>query len=386
MAEQRKIRVLMTSPSSDMGGAERSFWFLSTQLKTDPAFEVYGAFPPGTLYGKLKKNFLKVQPLLMVEFIPKATNLLWPFRLCFYLLTLAINIMLCIKEILLNRIDLVYVNSSVQLSSLLAAKMLGRRVVVFVREDYFYDRPGLKRWLFGLLIGSARLLFCQSKELAAQLKGVKIIFLYDSAYELEDEPQNRMETPSPDFKIGLIGKIYPLKGQETLIRALGIVDGEHLPIKAYLYGSCRRFSSNQRYLRELKTLIRDLKLERKVVWAGEPVSLKKIYSGLDAVVIASENEGFSMVYPEALKFGKPVISTPTGIMAEVGREGENIMFFDHKDHQALAKMIASLYKGAGLRKHLADKGSELYQRMFNEKQTAETFKRGIKEAVLEDRT
>jgi glycosyltransferase involved in cell wall biosynthesis len=369
-----------------MGGAERSFWFLSAQLKTDPGFEVFGAFPPGTLYGKFKKNFLKVQPLLMVEFIPKAVNLLWPLRLFIYALTLAVNFLLSVKEILLHKIDLVYVNSSIQLSTLLAAKMLGRRAIVFVREDYFYDRPGLKRWLFGLLAGSARLLFCQSIKLAAQFKRVKVSFLYDSAYELKDEPQSRMETPSPDFKIGLIGKIYPLKGQETLIRALGIVDGEHLPIKAYLYGSCRRFSSNQRYLRKLQALIRDLKLEEKVVLAGEPLSLKIIYSGLDAVVIASENEGFSLIFPEALKFGKPVISTRTGIMAEVGREGENLLFFDYNDHQALANKLISLYRDAGLRKRLVGNGKELFQRMFDERLTAETFKRGIKETVLEDRT
>jgi len=132
MAEQRKIRVLMTSPSSDLGGAEKTFWFLSSRLKADARFEIFGAFPRGILFSRFKQNFTHTQVLMNQEFIPH--NI---FRWPFYCLVFSVNFVLCLKEILLCNTEMVYVNTSFNLSAVWAARIARKKLMVFVSEDYF---------------------------------------------------------------------------------------------------------------------------------------------------------------------------------------------------------------------------------------------------------
>ena len=382
MAEQRKIRVLMTSPSSDMGGAEKTFWFLSSRLKADKKYEIYGAFPRGSLYPKLKANFKKTQALFLIEFIPRGVNPLSVLRWPLYLITLALNFLLCLKEILLNQIDIIYVNSSIQLSAVLAARLTNRKLMVFVLEDYYHDNLQMRHWLFSLLSRSADLLLCQSGRLENDLKsyGAKVKVIYAGVYEIEGRPSELKSHDPRFFNVGIIGKIYPLKGQATVIAALERLVREGLPIKVHILGGYRRFSNNYFYYRKLKRLVENKGLIEKVVFE-EPASLSQIYLGLDAVVIASRSEGFSLVYPEALKYGRPVIATCTGVMADVGKEGENLMFFDYGDDQHLAEKIKLIYSNKELRSKLAQNGYLTYRKYFQEDLIGQQFISEINEVA-----
>lgn len=364
----------MTSPSSDMGGAEKTFWFLSSQVKEDKKYEIYGAFPRGNLYPKLRANFKQVQALFFIEFIPRGLSpfsiLRWPL----YVLTLIINFLLCLKMIWLEQIDMVYVNSSIQFSAVLAARLTNRKLIVFVLEDYYYSNPGIRDRLFAVLSKNSEILLCQNKKLEKDLRsyGGKVEMIYASAYEIESQPGHPKKTDPRFFNIGLVGKIYPLKGQAIMIAALGLLVKEGMPIKAHILGGYRMFSKNYFYYKELKRTIHDKCLMDNVVF-DEPASLSQIYQGLDAVVIASNSEGFSLVYPEALKFGKPVISTRTGVMVDVGRDGENLIFFKHGNVLQLAEKIKLLYSNKGLYDRLVKNGKETYEIHFDKEKISRQF-------------
>lgn len=372
----------MTSPSSDIGGAEKSFWFLSSKLREDEQFEIYGAFPKGRWYPKLKLNFKEVQPLFCIEFIPRGLSpfsiLRWPL----YVLTLAVNFLLCIGEILLKKIDLVYVNSSIQLSAVLAAILTGRKLVVFLPEDYFYNNLRLRKWLFILLSKAAHRLLCQSSKLEKDLKYLrgKVRVIYAGAYEIEEQQSNEIKSDPLFFKVGIIGKIYPLKGQETFVKAIQCLVQEGWPVKGYILGGYRRFSNNYFYYKKLKRLIDRQGLKDRVIFAG-PASLQGIYQGLDAVAIASESEGFCLVYPEALKFGRPVISTRTGVMADVGRDGENLLFFNYGEDRQLAEKIKKLYLDKELYSKIVQNGQNTYRTYFQEDLIARQFIQTITEVA-----
>ena len=364
----------MTSPSSDMGGAEKTFWFLSSRLKVDDRFEVFGAFPKGGLYPKLIFNFKKVQRLFFIEFIPRGSNLFSFLRWPLYLLTLTLNFFLCLKEIIFNQIDLVYVNSSIQLSAVLAARLTNQKLIIFVLEDYYYDNPGARNWLLNMLSKNAVLLLCQNSKLERDLKdiGGTVKVIYAGAYEVEERPLP-LKNPDPSsFNVGIIGKIYPLKGQVTVIASLERLVKEGFPIKVHILGGYRRFSKNYLYYRNIIKIIEDKGLTDRVAFE-EPVSLSQIYQRLDVVVIASQSEGFSLVYPEALRFGKPVISTRTGVMADVGKDGENLLFFDYGNERQLAEKIRMLYSDKGLYSRLAKNGKDTYQAYFKEENIARQF-------------
>ena len=365
----------MTSPSSDMGGAEKTFWFLSSRLKVDGRFEIFGAFPRGSLFSKLKLNFKGIQSLFCVEFIPRAPGLFFIIRGPLYLLTLMINALLCIKAILINKIDIVYVNSSIQLSAVLAAVFTRRRLAVFILEDYFYDNLKLRKWLFRLLSKYADILMCQTntiKNSLLEIKEQQVEVIYSGVYDIEEEQAIHSNPDSSSFRAGIIGKIYPLKGQATFIKAIGQLIQESLPVKGYIYGNCRRFSPNYFYLRKLENYIEKMKLSENIIFM-ENQSLRSIYEGLDAVIIASQSESSPLVFSEALKFGKPVISTRTGVMADVGKDGENILFFDYGDDRQLAEKIKMLHANKELYSKLVKNGRDTYQAYFNEEKIAIKF-------------
>lgn len=373
----------MTSPSSDMGGAEKTFWFLSSRLKADNRFEAFGAFPKGGLYPKLIFNFKKVQRLFFIEFIPRTQGIFFIIRWPLYLLTLMTNILLCIKVILINKIDIVYVNSSIQISAVAAAVLTRRRLVVFVLEDYFYNNLKLRKWLFRLLSKYADILMCQTntiKNSLLEIKGQQVEIIYSGVYDIKEEQAIHSNPDSNYFRVGIIGKIYPLKGQETFIKAIGQLIHEGLPVKGYIYGNCRRFSPNYFYLRKLKNYIEKMKLSENIIFM-ENQSLRSIYEGLDVVVIASQSESSPLVFSEALKFGNPVISTRTGVMADVEKDGENLLFYDFGDYIGLAAQIKRLYMDEGMRKRLVENGKKLYQQKFNEAIIAEKFVKILNEAA-----
>ncbi|MFA4905616.1 MAG: glycosyltransferase family 4 protein [Candidatus Margulisiibacteriota bacterium] len=375
MSEQIKINVLMTSPSSDMGGAEKTFWFLSSRLKADDRFEVFGAFPRGSLYPKLKLNFKVVQSLFCIEFIPRVRGLFFIVRGPLYLLTLLINALLCIKAILINKVNIVYVNSSIQLSAVLAAVLTRRKLVVFILEDYFYDNPKLRKWLFYLLAKHADILMCQTNTIKNSLLEIKerqVEIIRSGVYDSEAAQEIARHPDKKYFQVGIIGKIYPLKGQATFIKAIGQLIQEGLPVKGYIYGNCRRYSPNYFYFNKLKNYIEKMKLSENIIFV-ENQSLRSIYEGLDVVVIASQSESSPLVFSEALKFGKPVISTRTGVMADVGKDDENLLFFDFGNERQLAEKIKMLFSDKGLYFRLLKNGRETYQVYFNEDNVARQF-------------
>jgi glycosyltransferase involved in cell wall biosynthesis len=366
MAEQRNIRVLMTSPSSDMGGAEKTFWFLSSRLKVDGRFEIFGAFPRGIIFPRLKRNFSRMQVLMNQEFIPRNV-----FRWPFYCLVFTINFILCLKEILLKKIDLVYVNTSFNLSAVWAARITGKKLAVFVLEDYFYNDPPRKARLLNFLSRSAQLIICQNKHLAENIReqGGEVRVIYAGAYEIEEKTPKPQATDHEHFTAGIIGKIHPLKGQDTFIKAIGILKREGLPVKGHIFGDYRRFSKEAIYHGKLIAYLKDNGLERDISF-GRPFSLAEMYGKLDAVVIASENEGFSLVFPEALKSRKPVVSTRTGVMADVGKDGENLLFFDYGNERQLAEKLKELYHNKSLRDRLVNGGLATYKSHFEEERIA----------------
>ncbi|MGB7843885.1 MAG: N-acetyl-alpha-D-glucosaminyl L-malate synthase BshA [Salinimicrobium sp.] len=68
-------------------------------------------------------------------------------------------------------------------------------------------------------------------------------------------------------------------------------------------------------------LVAELGIEEKVVFLGESHEIDKILSFSDLFVLPSENESFGLAALEAMVNGVPVISTNTGGLPEVNKDG-----------------------------------------------------------------
>lgn len=95
---------------------------------------------------------------------------------------------------------------------------------------------------------------------------------------------------------------------------------------------------------ELQQLARDLGITAQVDFPGEVSESDKIayLSNADLFCLASDHEGFGLVFVEAMSLGVPVITTNLGGQTEIVRDGVDGFLIPCGDSQALADRIQTL--------------------------------------------
>lgn len=87
--------------------------------------------------------------------------------------------------------------------------------------------------------------------------------------------------------------------------------------------------------------------------------LKKYYSACDIYVMPSRQEGFGLVFLEAMAFGKPVIAGKCGGAAEIVRDGQTGFLVDPDNSDELAERLIRLLQDDALRKKMGARGRQL---------------------------
>jgi len=117
----------------------------------------------------------------------------------------------------------------------------------------------------------------------------------------------------------------------------------------------------------VRQIIKNLKIEDHVIFTGLiPASkLIDLYNECDIFVLSSLHEGFPTVCAEAQASGKPVISTNTGSIREVIKNGQTGILVNPKDPEALAKAITELLSNSKLRHQFGESGRKRIVRLFS---------------------
>ena len=114
-----------------------------------------------------------------------------------------------------------------------------------------------------------------------------------------------------------IGRLTPQKGQERIINALACLGGDSRPYLILVGGNGKDDPEGQR----LKTIAAQAGVQDQVHFYGSVAhrDLPSYYAAADIFVQASHYESFGLVGLEALACGRPVVSTPVGLMAVLSR-------------------------------------------------------------------
>lgn len=187
-----------------------------------------------------------------------------------------------------------------------------------------------------------------------------------------DEAKEAVGIP-PDERMALfVGRIEPLKGIDTLIRAMAIVKENcrsfvcphNLVVIGGESDEDEEIISSE--MVRLQTLCRDLGLDEIVLFLGKHAqqTLPYYYSAAEVVVMPSFYESFGMVALEAMACGTPVIASKVGGLAHLVKEGETGFFVPAQDPDALAAKLRVLFNNDGLRKQMGERAAE-YARDFN---------------------
>jgi D-inositol-3-phosphate glycosyltransferase len=170
-----------------------------------------------------------------------------------------------------------------------------------------------------------------------------------------DEAKEYVGIPREDRMVLFVGRIEPLKGVETLIRAMACLKVNEIERPAYLavIGGDPNLPPEQMSaeMSRLQALCRELNMDRMVVFLGKrgQDSLPYYYSAADVLVMPSHYESFGMVALEAMACGTPVVASQVGGLAFLVQDGVTGFHVPDQDEEALCDRLTRLLGDPDLR-------------------------------------
>lgn len=164
-----------------------------------------------------------------------------------------------------------------------------------------------------------------------------------------------LNLPESGLFIGNIGRIDPLKGQLTLIRAFARKQKEASDLNLLIMGDPTR-GEGEDYLHELHAECALLDVRDHVYFLPHQTNVALAYAAIDIFVMASAGETFGMVTIEALAAGCAVIGTNTSGTPELLGYGAHGLLFSPNDEATLAEHLGQLIASPAVRGELSSKG------------------------------
>ena len=188
---------------------------------------------------------------------------------------------------------------------------------------------------------------------------------------IETEKAKRMLGLPANRRIVLyVGRIEPLKGIDTLLRAMALVAPE-IPrwqeeLSVVIIGGAAGAGADQTSaeLARLQELRAELGIQDLVTFQGAQSqdTLVYYYAAADMVVMPSHYESFGMVALEAMACGTPVVASRVGGLAHNVQDGRTGFLVPERDPVALADKIQRLLLDESLRRRLGQQASLWAQR------------------------
>jgi glycosyltransferase involved in cell wall biosynthesis len=137
-----------------------------------------------------------------------------------------------------------------------------------------------------------------------------------------------------NWRIGVIGRIAPEKGQAEFVRAAALLEHQ-LPGAEFVICGAPLFGTSNRYRDAVHSAARALPV-RFVGWQPD---VGGILQELDLLVVPSNQEGMGRIIVEAFSAGVPVVAVPSGGVPEVVADGETGFLTREGSPEALAERI-----------------------------------------------
>ena len=174
----------------------------------------------------------------------------------------------------------------------------------------------------------------------------------------EDEARAYIGVKPDDCMALFVGRIEPLKGIDTLMKAvsiLGMHDAKN-PFYVAIIGGDPDVAPEEmtEEMARLQGLCDDLCLGQMALFLGKRAqdTLPYYYSAAEVLVIPSHYESFGMVALEAMACGTPVIASQVGGLAYLVKDGETGYHVPYDAPQVLSEKLGALLGDSALRKRM----------------------------------
>jgi len=183
----------------------------------------------------------------------------------------------------------------------------------------------------------------------------------------KDEAKAAIELPPDAQMILFVGRIEPLKGVDTLLRALAYIQSTNnlkcCPHYLAVIGGDPEISEDSlnEEMSRVQALSAELGLSDIVLFLGKrsQESLPYYYSAADVVVVPSHYESFGMVALEAMACGTPVVASQVGGLAFLVQDGVTGFVVPNGEPELLGQHLIEILLDDELRERLGCQGAEI---------------------------
>jgi len=187
-----------------------------------------------------------------------------------------------------------------------------------------------------------------------------------------DEAKSFIGLPQNERMILFVGRIEPLKGVDTIIRAMSTlrlsnVSSSH-PVHLAIIGgdpNANPEQMNEEMVR-LQNLCHDLGMDRIVVFLGKrgQDTLPYYYSAAEVLVMPSHYESFGLVALEAMACGTPVVASQVGGLAFLVQDGITGFSVPDQDPEVLAEKLMEIL-GDSIKREQMGRNAAAYARHYS---------------------
>jgi glycosyltransferase involved in cell wall biosynthesis len=205
---------------------------------------------------------------------------------------------------------------------------------------------------------------------------IEVVYMGTKEQDIDSSDLKRLKERydlNDSFVVGIVGRIEEGKGQYLVIEAIAKL--KELNIKALIVGH----TMDEDYLEELKTLVKDLGIEDKVVFTGFSKEVTQHMQLCDSVVLATQKETFGLVVIEAMVNKACMIATNSGGPLEIIDDETTGLLFE-RNSSDLADKLKMLYTNPQLKDKLSQAGYKKAKEMFDSKLQSEKLYRVIDES------
>jgi glycosyltransferase involved in cell wall biosynthesis len=148
--------------------------------------------------------------------------------------------------------------------------------------------------------------------------------------------------PAQGHVFGMAARVSPQKDFPTLIQAAKLV-AKTLPDCSFLIAGDHQLEAPHRaHYESLLPLLDESGMRDRFFFAGFQAEMSPFYGAVDTFVLSSNWEGLPTVVLEAIMYGRPVVSTEVGGIAEAIEDGVNGFLIPPKSPRILADRLIQI--------------------------------------------
>jgi glycosyltransferase involved in cell wall biosynthesis len=207
----------------------------------------------------------------------------------------------------------------------------GRRVI-FQAQHFFEEARALKLARWAIRKSRAEVV-ANSKHVASQFENARVVY-----NGVEEVPFVAHEFGEP-WRLGIIGRIAPMKGQSDFLRAAAILASMLPLVTLNIYG--KPMFTPPAYVEEVHRLAASL----PVHFSGWRDDIGAVLGELNLLIVPSTAaEATTRVILEAFSAGVPVVAYAAGGIPEIIRDRETGFLVPERTPEALAQKILEVTK------------------------------------------